>query len=142
MDIHAAAAAQLRTQLADGFEERQRFNIANRATDFHQRNIRSFSGTQHVGLDGIGNMRDDLHRRAQIIAVTFLADHLGVNAAGGAVIELGGAHPHEAFIVAEVEVGFRAVMGDKHLAVLKGAHRPRIDIDIRIELDQRDAQPA
>ena len=87
-------------------------------------------------------MRDDLHRRAQIIAVAFLADHLGVNAASGAIIELGSAHPHEAFIVAEIEVGFRAVMGNKHLAVLEGAHRPRINIDIRIELDQRDAQPA
>ena len=142
MDIQAAAAAQLRTQLADGFEERQRLDIADRAADFHQRNICPLGGAQHIRLDGIGNMRDDLHRRAQIIAVAFLADHLGVNAAGGAIIELGGAHPHEAFIVTKIKVGFRAVVGDKHLAVLEGAHRPRIDIDIRVELDQRDAQPA
>jgi len=37
--------------------------------------------------------------------------------------------------VAKIQVGFRAVVGDEYLAVLERAHRPRIDVDIRIELD-------
>ena len=53
-----------------------------------------------------------------------------------------------AFVVAKVEVGFGAVVGDEHLAVLERRHRSRIDIDVRIELLHRhfeaafDQQPA
>ena len=40
--------------------------------------------------------------------------------------------------MAEVEVGLRPVVGDEDLAVLIGAHRPRIDIEIGIELAEPD----
>ena len=43
-------------------------------------------------------------------------------------------HAGEALVVAEVEVGLGAVVGDEHLAVLIGAHGPRIDVEIGIEL--------
>src|SRR6185436_14806341 len=44
----------------------------------------------------------------------------------------------EPLVVAQVEVSLRAVVGDVDLAVLVGAHRARIDVDVRIELLQRD----
>ncbi len=44
----------------------------------------------------------------------------------------------EALVVAEVEIGLRAVVGDEHLAVLVGRHRARIDVEIGIELAQPD----
>ena len=44
--------------------------------------------------------------------------------------------------VAEVEVGFRPVVGDEHLAVLKRAHGARIDVEIGVELFQPDGVPA
>jgi hypothetical protein len=44
----------------------------------------------------------------------------------------------EALVVAEVEVGLRAVLGHEHLAVLERRHRARIDVDVRIELDEGD----
>ena len=34
----------------------------------------------------------------------------------------------------EVEVGFGAVLGDEHLAVLVGAHRAGVDVEIGVEL--------
>jgi hypothetical protein len=40
--------------------------------------------------------------------------------------------------MAQVEVGFRAVVGDVHLAVLVRAHRSRIDVDVGVELLHRD----
>ena len=46
----------------------------------------------------------------------------------------------EALVVAEVEVGLPAVVGDEDLAVLERVHRPRIDVDVRIELLQRHAE--
>ena len=46
----------------------------------------------------------------------------------------------EALVVAEVEVGLAAVVGDEHLAVLERVHRARIDVDVRVELLHRDPQ--
>ena len=44
----------------------------------------------------------------------------------------------EALVVAEVEVGLGAVVGDEDLAVLVRAHRARIDVEIGVELAQPD----
>src|ERR1700754_1986488 len=38
--------------------------------------------------------------------------------------------------MAEIEIGLGAVLGDEDLAVLERAHRPRIDVDVGIELLQ------
>ena len=48
----------------------------------------------------------------------------------------------EALVVSDVEVGLGAVLGHEHLAVLKRAHRPGIDVQIGIELLCLHAQPA
>ena len=42
----------------------------------------------------------------------------------------------EALVMAEVEVGLGAVVGDEHLAVLVGRHRAGIDVEIGVELAQ------
>ena len=47
-------------------------------------------------------------------------------------------HAGEALVVAEVEIGLRAVVRDEHFAVLVGAHRARIDVEIGIELAKPD----
>ena len=44
----------------------------------------------------------------------------------------------EALVMAEVEVGLGAVVGDVDLAVLVGRHRARIDVEIGVELADAD----
>jgi hypothetical protein len=44
--------------------------------------------------------------------------------------------------VAEVEVGLGAVVEHEHLAVLERVHRARIDVDVRVELLEGDAEVA
>ena len=44
--------------------------------------------------------------------------------------------------MAEVEVGLGPVLGHEHLAVLERAHRARVDVDVGIELLERDRQAA
>ena len=46
--------------------------------------------------------------------------------------------PGEALVMAEVEIGLGAVVGDENLAVLVRRHRARIDIEIGVELAQAD----
>src|SRR5204862_7791013 len=48
----------------------------------------------------------------------------------------------EAFVMPEVEVGLRTVVGHDDFAVLERGHRARIDVDVRIELHHLDLHPA
>ena len=48
----------------------------------------------------------------------------------------------KALVVAQVQVGLGAVVGDKHLAVLERRHGPRINIQIGVELHHVHAQAA
>jgi hypothetical protein len=38
--------------------------------------------------------------------------------------------------MAKIEIGLRAIVGDVNFAVLIGTHRPRIDIQIGVQLPQ------
>ena len=42
----------------------------------------------------------------------------------------------------DVQVGLGAVLGDEDLAVLEGAHRPGVDVDVRVELLHLDLEAA
>src|SRR5690606_41367124 len=53
-----------------------------------------------------------------------------------------GGGAHEALVVAEIQVGLGAVAGDEHLTVLERTHGARIHVDVGIELDHGDLQPA
>src|SRR5207237_6714202 len=79
---------------------------------------------------------------SEIFAVPLLVDDVLVDAAGGRVVVARHPRRAEALVVAEVEVGLAAVVGDVHLAVLEGAHRPRVDVDVRVELEVGDLQSA
>ncbi len=57
---------------------------------------------------------------------------------GGDVVGLLRRHAGEALVVAEVEVGLGAVVGDEHLAVLIRAHGAGIDVEIGVELSEPD----
>ena len=41
--------------------------------------------------------------------------------------------------MAQIEIGLRPVIGDVDLAVLERGHRPRIDVEIGVELAQTHA---
>ena len=86
-------------------------------------------------------MRDDLDRLAEILTPALLVDDPLVDLAGrhiGAAVQV---HVQEALVVADVEVGLRAVLGDEDLAVLERVHRAGVDIEVGIELLHRHRQP-
>ncbi len=45
-------------------------------------------------------------------------------------------------VMSEIEIGFRAVVGHVHLAVLEGVHGPGVDVQVRIELGEGDLEAA
>ena len=93
-------------------------------------------------LDLVGDVRDDLDRAAEVVAAALLGDDRLVDAPGGDVRQLGQVLVDEALVVTQVEVGLGAVVGDEDLAVLVGRHRARIDVDVGVELEDRDGEAA
>ena len=86
-----------------------------------------------------GDVGDDLDRCAQIVAAPLLLDDGLIDLAGGDVVVARGVDAREPLIVAKVEIGLSAVVGDEHFAVLIRAHGPRIDVEIGVELAKAHA---
>ena len=141
MDEGRGAARQLVAELADRLEERQALDVADRAADLAQHEVDALVAGGNEILDGVGDVRDDLHGGAEIVAAALFGDDLLVDAPGGDVVGLARRAPGKALIVAKIEIGFGAVVGDEHLAMLIGAHGPGIDIKIGVELAQTHAEP-
>ena len=85
-------------------------------------------------------MRDDLDRAPEVVAAAFLGDDRLIDPAGRDVAELRQILVDEPLVVAQVQIGLGAVVGDEDLAMLVGRHRPRIDVDVRVELEDGDPQ--
>src|SRR6266478_3590530 len=142
MDEENALAAELVAELADRLEEREALYVADRAADFAKDKILVGEIGLDELLDRVGDVGDDLNRRAQIFAAPFAADHRGVDPPGGDRIAAPCGDPDIALIVAEIEIGLGTVVGDEHLAVLVRAHRAGVDVQVGIELAQPDLEAA
>ena len=87
-------------------------------------------------------MRNDLHRGAKVIALALAGDDGLIDAARGDIVGLARRNPGEPFIMAQIKVGLGAVVGNVNLAVLIGAHRARIDVEIGVEFANTDREAA
>src|SRR5579883_862901 len=143
MDEHRTLAPELVAELADRLEERQALDIADRAADLaeHEILIAVEIGLDEF-LDGVGDMRDHLHGRAEILAAPLAPDHRRVDAARRHAVAAPRGHAGKSLVMAEIEIRLRAVIGDIDLAMLIGAHGPGIDIEIGVELAQADLEAA
>ena len=143
VDEHAIFAAHIERNLADGFQKRQALDVAHRAADLGDHHVGL--GIAEVGdhlLDLVGDVGNHLHCLPEKLAAPLLVDHRQVDLAGRVVAPAGQRRGGEAFVVAEIEVGLAAVVEHVDLAVLVGAHRPGIDVDVGVELLHLDPQAA
>ena len=138
MHVHDAVVAEFDAHLANRFEKRQRFDIADRATDLDETNVSIPCTTLDAFLDLIGDMRNHLHRSAQIIAASFFGNDALVDAAGREVAVAARGRADETLVMPQIEIGLGAVVGDEHLTVLEGAHRAGVHIEIGVQLDHAD----
>ena len=77
-DVHEQSIfdAQLQAHLADGFEEGKRFDVADGAADFHDDHVHAFGNFFDGGLDFVGDVGDDLHGFAEVIAAAFFGENV------------------------------------------------------------------
>ena len=139
----AAVPADLVPDLADRLQERQRLDVADGAADLGDHHVDVGPGhLQDPRLDLVGDVRDDLDGVAEVLAAPLLGDHAGVDLAGGDVGRAAQLGVEEPLVVADVQVGLGAVVGDEHLAVLERVHRAGVDVEVRVELLHLDPQAA
>ena len=135
-------ASNVMPHLTDRLEEWLRLDVTDGATDFHDDDVVLRRDATNCRLDLVGDMRNHLHRRAQIFSPTLFRDDVEVDPTSGDVVRLRQGAIDEALVVTEIEVRFRAVIGDEHLAMLERRHGTRIDVEIRVEFEHRDPQSA
>ena len=82
-------------------------------------------------------MRNDLNGTAEIVPTTLFLDHALVDLASRKVVSLAHFGTGETFVMAQIEIGFRAVFSNKDLAMLKRTHGAWIHIDVGIQLKHR-----
>src|SRR5690606_32241884 len=115
-------------------------DVTHGATDLHQGHVGIAGALDDATLDLVGDVRDDLDGRTQVVTTALLAQYVFVHAAGGEVVVLGHGGADEPLVVAQVEVGLGAVLRDEHLTVLERAHGARIDVDVGVQLEHGDLQ--
>src|SRR5579884_698233 len=143
-DVHEQCilAAKILAHLADGFYKRERLDVADRAANLDDRDVHLLRDFLHRRLNFVGDVGNDLHGLAEIVAAALFGNDLLVNAAGGPVIVAAEAGVGEALVMAEVEIGFGAVVGDENFAVLKRGHGAGVNVEVRVKLHQSDLEPA
>ena len=95
---------------------------------------------QDAALDLIGDVRDHLDGVAEVLAAALLGDHRRIHLSGGHIRRPGQVAVEEPLVMADVEIGLGAVLGDEHLAVLERVHGARIDVEVGVELLHRHLQ--
>jgi hypothetical protein len=119
--VLAGAAAQMR----HGLDEGHALDVTDSSTELDDAHIRHFVGIVNgylrnlddPVLDGIGDVRHDLHRLAQVVALALALDDVLVDFARGDVIIASQGDVEVALVVAEIEVDLAAVGEDKDLAM-------------------------
>ena len=80
-------------------------------------------------------MGNDLHGLPEEISSSFLFDDRAVYFTGGDIMGSGEFDIKEPLIITKIEIHFAAVPEDEHFTMLCRVHRPRIDIQVGIDLD-------
>ena len=136
-------AADLVPHLAGRLQERLALDVADRAADLVDDDVDlGAAHGEHAVLDLVRDVRDDLHGVAEVVAAALAGDDVGVDLSGGDVGATDEVLVEEPLVVADVEVGLGAVVGDEHLTVLERVHRAGVDVEVRVELLHGDPEAA
>ena len=142
VDVERVAAADVLAELPDRLEEGERLDVAHGAADLDDDDVVVGRDAADAVLDLVGDVGDDLDGLAEVVAAPLLLDDGLVDPPGGDAVRLAGDGGGEALVVPEVEVGLGAVVGDEDLAVLERRHRPRVDVEVGVELLEGDLEAA
>src|SRR5215472_1791303 len=135
VDVEDVRTAEVVLELADRLQEGLALDVAHGTPNLadHDGCLRLALGAQDALLYLICDVGDHLDGRSQVVAAPLLGDDLGVDLARRHV---GGRREvliDEALVVAQIQVGLGAVVGDEDLAVLVRAHGSGVDVEVGVQ---------
>mmetsp|Transcript_22559 Transcript_22559/g.36729 ORF Transcript_22559/g.36729 Transcript_22559/m.36729 type:complete len:210 (-) Transcript_22559:785-1414(-) len=130
------AARLVVAELSNSFKERQTFDVAHGAANFAEHEIDLVVADMKEVFDFVRDVRHHLNGFAKVVATAFFFQNVGVDPARADGIGHAGGYAGEAFVVAEIEIGFCTIVGDKHLAVFKRRHGAGIHVQVRVQFAQ------
>ena len=136
MDIQDILFADIFSELANSFQKGQAFNIADRSAYFCYGNICSVmrSKAQNPFLYLISDVRNYLNSASEELSFSLFFYNRPVNLTCSNVALCRKILVNEAFVMSEVEIGFRSVAGNEDLSMLKWAHCAGVDVQIGVKL--------
>ena len=122
-------------KLADRFQERLAFDIAYCASHLDNGDLCLIIIVVAVetALDLIGDVGDHLDSASAEVSPTFLLQDGPVDLSCGYVGVFCKAFINETFIMTQVKIGLRTVIGDKDFAVLNRIHGAGVNVDVGVE---------
>ena len=87
-------------------------------------------------------MRNHLNRRTQVITSTLSGNNISIDLASGEVVFPAHGGTNKTFVVPQIQICFGTVGGHKYFTVLQRTHGAWVDVDIGVELEHGDFQPA
>src|SRR4030067_1042571 len=141
VDVKHILPAQIEPELSDRLQERETFDIADGPSDLDDHDILAVGKGRYRPLDLVSDVRDHLHRAAEVVSPPFFGDDVVVDPARGEVVLLTHGHMGVPFVMSQVKACFGAVIGHEHLAMLEGAHGAGIDVDVGVEFQERYLKP-
>ncbi len=143
MDESKVFVTDAELELTHGLDERSRLNVTDSTTKLDDADLGRFAaaidGARSFPLDpvlnSIGQVRHDLDRLAEVVALSFLLNDLAIDLAGGDVVVTAEGDIEVSFVVTEVEIGLSSIVKNVDLTVLGGRHGTGIDVHVRIDLD-------
>src|SRR5262249_56395922 len=74
MDVDHIVLAHVLLELADGFEKGQALDVTHRAPDLYDHHVHTLGHLADGGLDLVGDVGNDLHGAAEIVASALFLD--------------------------------------------------------------------
>src|SRR5690606_24630678 len=139
---HEARRSELVAELTNRFEKGKALDVTDRAPDLADAEIFVRQITANEFLDGVGYVGSDLDGRPEIVASAFACDDAAIELARADAIRAPGRDTLAVLVVAEIEIRFGPIVRDVVRPVLIGAHGPRVDVQIGIQLAQPDLEPS
>jgi hypothetical protein len=112
-------------QLSHSLDKRCALNVSNSATQFDYTDIgcllrvvnRNFRNSLDPVLDGICDMRHDLHCFSKIIAPSLSLDNMLIHLPRSNIVFASQSNVEIAFVIAEIEVDFTTVIENEYFAM-------------------------
>ncbi len=135
MDIDGIVTTEIPFHLTDCFQKRQTLDISDSPSDFDQNDIRTagFCKIEKPLLYFISDMGNHLHSTTQIRALTFFLKNRPIDFPCRCIIRLSDGNIQKSFVMTQIKIGLRTIVGNEYFTVLVRIHGSRIHIDVWIE---------